>query len=151
MEISAKEIKLSGSVLYIPIYSMRDKKTGQYIPSMDGNINSMLHRLYNNRHDVNEVMIAIPNIKKLNIGELEKLRKSIKSIGINNVDYLPLSWLYGSSVGNTRLKALAFEDKFDTEYIEPTVTVCELPMILNLIPRFFIIIIGMLLTTQMIY
>lgn len=73
-----KRIKLSGNILWLQMYSLRDKSDGTYLVHMDGNVMNTIHQLYNQRNDFESVQITIPNnVRTENMSRLYMILSSL--------------------------------------------------------------------------
>lgn len=101
-----KELVLKGNVKILQMISMRDKKSGRYLPMMDGNVNSMLHRIYNNLDQIDKVVMTVPELHLLNIKQFTELKQLNQDLFDSKIEF-EYSKLYGKDVGTTRSNMLS--------------------------------------------
>jgi hypothetical protein len=125
-------------VVYIPIISSINKNTGQYQLDMDGNINSMLHKIFLNREHISKVYMTIPSTNYVSDSNLEIYKNYVMSLFDNKIKFVFIrSDIYLSSVTETRKMANKYYDKFqidllkllneDSKHLNDTTLICELP------------------------
>lgn len=96
----AKLPVIDGS-LFVQIISTRDKFSGKYLPTMDGNLNVTLHRIYNVIDDIQQVMITLPMIYQIDHDNLLQFKATVKKLFGNKILLLHVQ-MYGDSVAETR-------------------------------------------------
>jgi D-arabinose 5-phosphate isomerase GutQ len=125
-------------VVYIPIISSINKNTGQYQLDMDGNINSMLHKIFLNREHISKVYMTIPSTTYVSDSNLEIYKNYVMSLFDNKIKFVFIrSDIYLSSVTETRKMANKYYDKFqinllklfneDSKHLNDMTIICELP------------------------
>lgn len=111
---SIEQLCKDKKIAFIPIYSMRDYKTGEYNLFADGNMSRIISKLYST--DFVSATIFIPNI---NDKEFEKLIKKVEYIvGCKSMKFVRTDF-YGANAKETRDSLLgdvsfSFDKLFDS-------------------------------------
>lgn len=71
--------KITGNVLILPILSSRNKDTGKYQLSTDGNVNSMLHLLSINSSEIKSVEFVFPDLALVDQDSIKDFRHTLSS------------------------------------------------------------------------
>lgn len=118
--------------------SARDKSTGLYLPTQDGNVNSMLHRIYANLDNIKRVYMTLPAKKlicSIQMRQLENINFSMFDSKIVFLhDYGEV--MYGSDVGQSRSKMKFRPLKKLIDLTTPEHVVCEFPVFIQFIHNF---------------
>lgn len=120
------EFKFS-NVLYIPIISSRNKETGEYQLDMDGNVNSMLHKLYIQRKHIQQLTICIPERKYFSDKALAKYDTYIKFLFPTFRIIFQRIDLYKENVELTRNNIFSFKQTLNNS-TEGLHIIAELPL-----------------------
>lgn len=96
--IKLKEQQLEGNIFVHQMFSMRDKNTGQYTFTMDGNFNILLNRIYNNLSTIESVYITVPADSRHE--DFHTFNLMNKTIFNSKLHLMPID--YGKNAAETR-------------------------------------------------
>lgn len=128
--MNKQQLELKGNVHIIQMISMRDKKTGKYLPLMDGNLNSMLHRIWTFRNQLKNVYITLPNVRSIDHEQLNRLDTMIEKLFNQDPSTELRVWanfnsaIYRKDVGKTRMNLLSrdYPLEFDGDRLDMIVS-----------------------------
>lgn len=89
------------NILVFSMLSTRDKETGLYNLMQDGNINSMLNKLFINLNNFDRCLVTIPNKELLNLSQLRDLKNILLDKFEDKVSLFHID-AYSRNVGLTR-------------------------------------------------
>lgn len=104
-----RKLVMHGNVLIFQMISMRDKATGKYLPLMDGNVNSMLHRIYSNLKNIDKVVMLFPTPDLCDAVQYAEFEKYVAETFEGKVTIQPTA-IYEADVASTRRHLLAIGD-----------------------------------------
>lgn len=108
--------------LIISIISSRSRETGKWLLASDGNIQTMLHRIYISK--AKNVTMTLPFEKDIETGQLDEFKELLKRLKLD-VKLLHLDW-YGRSIEESRQNVSI---NFDiSKYSQ---VICEFPILLK--------------------
>ena len=98
-----KELLVGKKVLFVPVFSMCDYKTGKYKLNCDGNMARILSIIYTS--NLESCYITIPMLEKIDENDFKQLIKKIKDKNINKKINFIYSPGYGENAKATRRSA----------------------------------------------
>lgn len=103
-------------LIYVPIFSSRNKETGWYQPDMDGNLNSMLHKFWLAKNSLKHITIFMPHETYLPEEQFDAYATYVNKLfaGSGITFHFKRSQLYLGSTGDTRGEAINKERGIQT-------------------------------------
>lgn len=106
-----KELTISDNTLFLQMLSVRDKASGLYLPSMDGNINVTLNRIYNAKNTLNRVHITLPALELIDEDSMNALHELNKNIFGSIIKFHYMKF-YCSDVAITRKNVYELQELY---------------------------------------
>ena len=125
-----KELIVRNNTLIFQMISARDKQSGLYLPMQDGNVNSMLHRIYNNLESIDRVYMTLPKKELIDGNQMLQLESINHNFFKSSIVFIH-SDFYGSSVSLTREQAKESEFLNIVKSINATYIINEFPVFLH--------------------